>query len=339
MRVMMSRPRFKVRTRPFERSGSGSKSLSDGIRRAIAWLDSAPPARREVVITGPLTIGSIVDADLAAVPANIGIRFERSVAAAGTKRRHNAASGAGGQVRRTVTLSGPRTSVSDVRADAVARWPIEVVANPDVRPAIQAAIEAVMSQHVRMVPPDRPLRLLVVDQRGDGGVERRVASSIALDDRRIRPNRSRCRSADRSGSSAHRIVHPRFTAPPWQPIAGWRGRPAAYSAAAASGTLVIASAAHAGALSTLLLLRSLANNSAAPEAAMQAELLPIADGQLRAWTRPSAPVTAPRVETVERDDRRWLWVGVLALLAVEAWMRRARRDAVDTIDQETARVA
>src|SRR5207247_7107287 len=52
-------------------------SLSGGIHRAVAWLDGSPPSRRELVIAGPLTIGSVVDADLASVPPEIGIRFER----------------------------------------------------------------------------------------------------------------------------------------------------------------------------------------------------------------------------------------------------------------------
>ena len=77
-----------------------------------------------------------------------------------------------------------------------------------------------------------------------------------------------------------------------------------------------------------------------PDAATHAEVVPIADGQLRAWTRPPAPVTAPRVETVERDDRRWLWVAVLVLLAVETVdaPRAARRRATRSI-RRTARVA
>ena len=317
------------------------QSLSDGIRRAIAWLDRAPPATRELVISGPLTLGSIVEADLAAVPTNIGIRFERS-GALPLERRVGTTPllEPEGTIRRTVTLSGPRTSVSDVRADAAAQWSIDVVASPDVRPAIRAAIEAVTSQHVRMVPPDRPIRVIVVDQSGQ--------TSAAIDTsplrlpwmtdavaRMVRDPDLQTEAARVSDGFAAR----RFPTPPWQPIAAAAdGRPL-ISAASSSGTLVVASAANAVALVTPLLLRSLANNVAAPDDATKTELLPIADSRLRAWTRPPVPVTAPRVDTVERDDRRWLWVGVLALLAVEAWVRRARRDAVDLIDRETARVA
>src|SRR3954466_6405594 len=52
-------------------------SLSDGIRRAIVWLETTPPARREIVAASPPPSGSIAAADIAQVPAEVGIRFER----------------------------------------------------------------------------------------------------------------------------------------------------------------------------------------------------------------------------------------------------------------------
>src|SRR5262245_56730563 len=55
-----------------------TRELPDGIRRAVAWLETAPPARRELVVTAPLTIGSLSSADVAAVPGDVGIRFVRA---------------------------------------------------------------------------------------------------------------------------------------------------------------------------------------------------------------------------------------------------------------------
>src|SRR5262249_6629098 len=55
------------------------------------------------------------------------------------------------------------------------------------------------------------------------------------------------------------------------------------------------------------------------------EVVSIDDAQLRRWTRDPGPAPAPRADTIARDDRRWLWGLVLILLALEAWMRRARR--------------
>ena len=54
------------------------------------------------------------------------------------------------------------------------------------------------------------------------------------------------------------------------------------------------------------------------------EVVPVADSVLQHWSRPPAPVTSPRLDNVDRDDRRWLWAAVLALLALESWIRRTR---------------
>src|SRR5262249_10328250 len=53
-------------------------AVSDAIPRAVVWLESAPPARRELLIVGPLALGSVSAEDLAVVPPDIGIRFEQS---------------------------------------------------------------------------------------------------------------------------------------------------------------------------------------------------------------------------------------------------------------------
>src|SRR4051812_34052348 len=44
-------PRLVLREQTF-----GGPSLSDGIRRAILWLETTPPARREIVVASPLPI-------------------------------------------------------------------------------------------------------------------------------------------------------------------------------------------------------------------------------------------------------------------------------------------
>jgi hypothetical protein len=316
-------------------------SLSDGIHRAVAWLNGSPPARRELVIAGPLTIGSVVDADLASLAPEIGIRFER-IGPLPTERTAGVRSllAAAGTLLRTVTLAGKQTSVRDEHAGAAVSWPVDIVAPPDVRPAVDAAIEAVLSQYVWTPAPDRHTRLVVLDRAG------RPATTVDAD-----PIRSAwmadavariARDADLQSEAARLsagLADRRFVTAPWQPlVAGGDGRPVV-SAASSSGTLIVVSAAEAVALVTPLLLRSIANSVAPAEDPTQWELLPISDGQLRGWMRPPAAVAAPRTDTVDRDDRRWLWAGVLVLLTVEAWMRRARRDTAETIEQEASRVA
>jgi hypothetical protein len=67
----------------------------------------------------------------------------------------------------------------------------------------------------------------------------------------------------------------------------------------------------------------------------------IAPEQLAAWTRPGAFGPADQLPSTRFDegDRRWVWALVLALLALEAWMRRSRSTATPSIAHEEARVA
>ena len=62
------------------------------------------------------------------------------------------------------------------------------------------------------------------------------------------------------------------------------------------------------------------------------------DEQLQAWSRPPSGVPANAPATDE-GDRRWLWALVLALLAVEHWLRRTTFTAVATEPVTEARVA
>ena len=143
-------------------------SLPDGIRRAVAWLEKAPPARRELVVVSPFAIGSLTAADVAAVPASIGMRFERAGALPGTRTvPAGRVLGAAGVLARDVTLDGVQTSVRESAAADPASWPIEVVHAPASKPAADAAVAAVLSQRVWAPVPGRRARLVIVE-RGKG---------------------------------------------------------------------------------------------------------------------------------------------------------------------------
>ena len=132
----------------------------------------------------------------------------------------------------------------------------------------------------------------------------------------------------------------RFMAAPWQVLAtAADGHPLAAAAGAAT-RLVVATAADSADVATPVLLRSIANAIADVPGLHRTEVVSIADGVLQRWTRPAAPLASPRIDTVDRDDRRWLWVAVLCLLALETWIRRARSADVSQLgSEEHARVA
>ena len=332
--------------RPFLSQTFETRSLPDGLHRALAWLDNAPPARRELVIVGPLALGSVTADDVSAVPPAIGIRFERS----GTLPEERTVDGGevlgGADLRvghmarhQSVILNRDRTTVTETDGSDPRPLPLEIVASSPVRPTVDAALAAVLSQRVWAPAADRRGRFVLIETSTDPAAiadAKPVTDSWAAD-----AIASIARDHELQTASAEvptGFTDARFTISPWRPLlSGSDGRPLAAAASAPSG-LILVSAAEASSLMTPLLLRALINGLGARPDLRAAEVLPIPDTQLQAWTRPAAPVAAPRIDRVEQDDRRGLWALVLALLALEAWVRRTRTaGAIEP--HEEARVA
>ena len=341
-----------------------TSALPDGIRRAVHWLDTTPPARREIVIATAFPIGSITQADVAAIPPDVGVRFERTGA---LPESRTAAAGRvltpDGVRQREVTLDGERTSVRESPAIEPLVWPIDVVASGAERPAIDAAIAAVLSQRVWAALPDHRTRLVLANAlqavapppAGDSrelrrDTPKREGDSPAVADAAVIASAwmadavaKIARDPDLRAAAPGVVVgltDARFTATPWQILAlAADGRPLA-AAAGSADRLLVASAAPASEVATAVLLRSIANAIASVPDLQPAEIVPISGTLLRQWSRPSTPPPSPRVETVEADDRRWLWLAALVLMALEMWLRRARQaDISGERREENARVA
>ena len=349
--------RLQPNDRTFLTQTFETRSLPDGLHRALAWLDNAPPARRELVIVGPLALGSVSAEDLSTVPPAIGIRFERR----GTLPAERTIAGGkvlgwadtrlgpyvGADLRarpmvheQTVELNGTATSVRETAASAHDRFPIDVVCAADARPAVDAAIAAVRSERVWAPAADRHARLVLIGTPVDatGIADARPVNDAWTADAIAWIARDRELQAEASEAPAG-LNDARFSAAPWHTLVfASDGRPLAAAAGSPAG-LIAVSGAEASSLVTPLLLRAMANGIAVPPDLRAAEVLPIPDAQLQVWTRPAAPVMAPRIDRVERDDWRGLWLLVLGLLALETWVRRARTAAAPAPYEEDARVA
>jgi hypothetical protein len=248
---------------------------------------------------------------------------------------------------REVTLTGDRTSFRDVDVDADSVWPIDVVSQARDRHVIDAAIAAVRSRNVWDAPPDRRVRLVLVgpsDRAADPGQPDPTTEASLVQQPWVAQAIARItRDPDLSAAGIRAsagFANQRFSSAPWQTLAlASDGRPLA-AAAESADRLLVASAADASSLATPVLLRAIANAIGTLPDLQQAEVTPIAEAVLEQWSRPPAPVVSPRIDTVERDDRRWLWLAALSLLALETWMRRARASAgTEGREKERARVA
>jgi hypothetical protein len=326
-----------------------SSPVSEGIHRAVARLESAPPARQELVIAAPLTIGSVTAADLAVIPAHVGIRFIRTgdLPAARTAEAPALLTPAG-EVQRTVTLVGSKTRVREAPAAALAQWPIEIVAPARLQRTVDAVRAAVLGVRVPAPVPNRRALLVLLDAAQESTWRPALAGPTAAGPSPIRTPwvaDAVARIArdpallDESRRTARGIADRSLLQPPWHLLtAAADGRPVAVAAASGDRLLVVSIAAD-GDLLLPTLARAIAI-SLAPEPDLRgADIVPIRDGQLRAWTRAPGPPPPPRPENVERDDRRWLWAAVVLLLAIETWMRRQSAGAQHATEETRARVA
>jgi hypothetical protein len=318
-------------------------NLRDTVRRATAWLEKTPPARRELVIVSPLAIGSLDAADLAMVPASIGIHFERQGALPQTRtvQAGRLIGAEAGLLAREVTFNGASTAVRDVPTSETATWPIDMTYAPEAKAAVDAAKSAVLAQRVRASAPDRRVRVIIgADLAGGPAVE--GATTVAqpwMADAAARLVRDPELQA--AASRVQRgLADVRFSRAPWQTLASAAdGRPLLVAA-----DRIVISAAAATDIVTPLLMRALANGVAPAPDLQSAEVLPIADRQLREWSRPASIPATPSAEALRQsdgdDDRRWFWMAALGLIALETWMRRARKAVGDQSRQaEDKRVA
>jgi hypothetical protein len=292
--------------------------LRQGLRRALAALDAAPPGRREIVVRSTFPIGSISAADVAAVPAPVGVRFERTaaippmatvdLAPALTDR---------GTRRRTVTLDRGMTTIRE--DDSAGNRPPAADAD--------AARRAVLSQGVLAPADGRLVRVLSTDMPDAAGI---AASAVPIHDAWMADALAAIERHDdlraASKQMASGLPDARFASSPWTPVARAADSGPLAVGAAASGALVLITAAPRDSFVSALLLRT-AMNAIGDRRLPGAETMAIPDAQVNAWTRAPGPAPAPRFDTLDRDDRRWLWIAALALLALEWRIRRSRAEA------------
>ncbi len=300
---------------------------------AVAALAAAPPGRRAIVVRSTFPLGSLTDADIAAVPNEIGLSFERvgslpareELAAPDVlERDRGSASARGGtdapgpadaRISRRVALDGPRTRVRDA---GVA--PDRVAIDVDGPPAARTLLAAVLTQRVLAPSPGRHARLVIAgaeDFRAQLADARPIASPWMADAvaRIARDDELRAAVAD-VGPSDDALGRS-----PWLAVAIDRGgNRVAGAASDAAGRLLVATTSPPDALATAVLIRAVVN-AMGPAPAPHAEAIAIEDARLRAWSRPAGAAATPRRETIDSDDRRALWVLALCLMGIEAWMR------------------
>jgi hypothetical protein len=338
--------------------------LRGGLARAMVWLDAAPPARREIVVVGPLELGTLDDAALREIPTGVGVRFVRT---ASTTRPApidgpavTARTERGLESRRLrVTLDKGRTLATDVGLDplpaaTIAPTPhgwrapafaLDVLGPDAARPSLRAAIDAALGVGVP-VPVATSTgtissRNLVVLLDTAGALEpwaprvealslpwmAAVAGAVPRDPDVV--------AEARGARATTRAALPG----PWLTLLNdVDGHPLA-AVAASDAALVLLARTDAVSPLTPALVRSLllARDDTRPFSS--AETAPIPDADLTRWTREPGDVDAGAIAPEQVSDRSWLWGAALAAVGLETLVRRRRPRIAADVERGRDRAA
>lgn len=298
---------------------------------AASWLESQA-GRREVVVISDFQAGALHDGQVAAVPADIGVRLERlasadrmsaaneGMAAVDSMITDSSGTYAAWRVDRVDSLSVPAMLGS---ADELAR----VQADTTVLRALFRR-ELKRTDRIAVVFPGYPERSVLANESAVLDSQWQGNLLVALKGNRALAEIARATTAISGCVLPGTVV-----------VTNRSGASIASMSRARAGMpheVLVFTCAEAGSLGAIGLIASLAGSldSVPPLTELEPLLLP--DDLLQRWQR--APVSSsPRGPDETSPDGRWLWLAALVLLGVEEWLRRRTPHIAAKTEPEVAR--
>lgn len=277
--------------------------LPAALTRAVDWLSHAPPARREVVVLSHFRHGALSEADIATLPAHVGVRFavlQQDADAAGAPARLEVLL-ASGRGEYSIRLDGEQTAAIVAEASGSAFDGLRILAPDGTREAV-ARLLRVVSQGGAFAPsPSQPI---VVSFRG------------------ATPAPPPGPAAGWAVAAARRLL----LSPDIQRL------PVRVEAA---GALHVLADVDVDSFEAARLVKAALDARVDIQDLRQHEIVRIPGEQLAGWSRPSGPVDASTWRQSDESDAPWFWGAVLVLLLIESRMRRS----TVVVHEEAARAA
>ena len=277
------------------------------LARAVTWAGDQP-GRREIVVVSDFQTGAIDAADIARIPADVGIAFDRVETVATRDVAGPTVVTPAASIESRLRLTDGATEIEWRRtlASYETRSPVVVLSSADEQRDVEATLEAAMAEGVPALPRSRDIAVVFP--------------------------RSPEREALRAG--AHGVDEPwMFDAvktireDPVLAALPCRTTPCpamTFASGRVSGTprlLVFVEAAPRD-LYSAALLRAAWRAAAGVSTVAELEPRHLDDARLASWSRPARDPSGPRPGTDGISMARWLWLLALALLGLETWMRR-----------------
>lgn len=278
--------------------------LGAGLRRAAAWLDSSPPARREIVVVSDFQAGALSPAALAQVPDAIGLRFVPTpsappTAAAGTVRLLDGDRNLDGRV----SLDEGETAVTFVPVAADLDG-LEIRAPDAARAQVESLVRVIRAAGAAAPSREQPIVVRFP------GAEPMAGTTAPAD--------------GWTGPAAARLLGS-------PAVAGIDMR-----VSPAAGALVLDVSAEPASLDAARAVKAALDARRDPAVLYELEPVRLDAATLAGWSRPAGPADPNAWRHTDESDGRWLWGLALVLLAVESIVRRSSEPAREERQQHAA---
>ena len=280
-----------------------AQDLGRGIARAMSWLVTAPPARREIVILSDFQRGSLSAADLELVPDAVGVRLVPVRAAGGSSMPRLEVLGRDGAMAASVTPLDDATATTYGPASAIAG--LEIASAPEHAASVERLMRVVGAAGAIAPSSEQPIVV-------------RFAGS----------------EADAEGDDQN--------SPAWVVGAGARLLRAPdvqgvdLRVSSRSDHLVVDVNAAPDSLEAALAVKAALDARLDPATFAEAEPQRLGEATLAAWSRAPGPADVSAWRHTDESDGRWLWALALVLLGLEAFVRQTTRPAVRVKESHAA---
>ena len=266
--------------------------IGPSLDRATAWLATAPPARREIVVLSDFQRGSLTDEAVSRVPRAIGLRLVRLPDAGDWQREAPVVEllAENGVLEGRVRLDDQATAVSYAARPARMDG-LRVLARPSDANAVASLLRVVAAAGARAPSAAQPI---VIRFAGAG----RGASPPAP-------------GGEWTFGAAQRLLR--------SPLVS--GIPIEISTS--GGSLVVDIDADPSSLAAAQVVKAALDARPDPRELTEHETGRLSDATLAGWSRPAGPPDPAAWRQSDDFDGRWLWAAALLLLGIEALVRRS----------------
>ena len=274
------------------------------LTRAARWLDSAPPARREIVVVSDFQRGALTEADVSRVPASVGLRFVATSAASATREAPLVRTLVpGGSVTAQPAFDAGRTTVR-YSSSGSSTDGLRIVADPGDSEDVAALMRVVSNAGAAAPDPSEPIVI-----RFPGGEALPPVRSTA---------------GGWSFGAAQRLLRsPGLDAE-------------ALAVASTADALVVNVAAEPASLLAAQVVKAALDARIDPATLRELEPERIPAEALAAWSREPVAPDADAWRQTDESDGCWFWALALLLLGAETIMRRSPAKEVQATEAHAA---